>query len=139
MFNYHPMTNKVNYSLILSAVLMAGLMLNSAVIQADFDAAEAANQKGDRETAFHQYQAAVFDKDARAYGKLASMYLYGLGTKKNYTQAYVWFEMARLSGDRYAGRFRDAAASMMSSSEYQQVVKQADKQRIILGLPEVSE
>ncbi len=73
--NYYPTICKVNYSLLVSAVLMAGLMQNSAVIQADFAAAGAANQNGDRETALHQYQAAVLDRDARAYGKLDSMYL----------------------------------------------------------------
>lgn len=108
--------------------------MNSVIVQADFEAAAVANQQGDRKTAFLEFQTAAHGRDPRAYGKLASMYLYGLGTKKDYTKAYIWFEMAYLTGDRYAERFRDTASSVMKRTEYLQAMELAEKQRIELGL-----
>lgn len=91
--------------------------LFSSLVWADFEAAEAANQKGDRDSAFKAYYSAAFEKDHRAYGKLASMYLYGLGTAKDYVSAYAWFAMAQESGDKYSGQFKKAAASRLSREE----------------------
>ncbi|MBL7004901.1 MAG: sel1 repeat family protein [Gammaproteobacteria bacterium] len=101
---------------------------------ADFVAAEEANKIGDRKTAFAEYQIAANEQDTRAYGKLGGMYLYGLGTEKNYPQAYVWFQMAYLNGDKEAERFRNAASSMMSQAEYEQALKATEAQRIKLNL-----
>jgi|GEM_PF-2361588 len=92
------------------------------LVQADFEKGEAANRNGDRNTAYQEYYKAANGKDARAYGKLASMYLYGLGTNKNYVSAYAWFGIAELSGDKYSGQFKKAAASSMSRDE----IKEAD-------------
>jgi len=101
---------------------------------ANFEAAIEANQKGDRATAFKEFHAAALKKDERAYGRLGSMYLYGLGTQKNYHNAYIWFHMAYLSGEREGERFRDAASSMLNQEKYQKAVKAAEKQRVTQGL-----
>ena len=98
------------------------------------DAAMKANQKGDRATAFNEFYASVQQKDERSYGKLAAMYLYGLGTEKNYIQAYIWFHMAYLTGEKNAERFREAATSKMNREVYFEAVASAEKQRIKLGL-----
>jgi len=91
--------------------------LFSSTAWADFEMAEAANQKGDRQTAFKEYYKAANANDTRAFGKLASMYLYGLGTEKNYTLAFAWFGIAELSGDKYSAQFKKAAASSMTREE----------------------
>jgi len=97
---------------------------------ADFEAGIEANQQGDRDTAFKEFYQAAENKDLRAYGKLASMYLYGLGTKKDYHNAFIWFHMAYLSGENEGERYRDAASSMMNRDEYLKAVDAAEKQRI---------
>lgn len=134
MLNFHTMPININYRLLFFAFLFTGFIVNSVIVQADFEAGAAANQQGDRATAFREFQAAAFEHDARAYGKLASMYLYGLGTKKDFTLAYVWFELSYLAGDRYAERFRDAASAMMTRTEYLQAMDLVEKQRSELGL-----
>ncbi len=101
---------------------------------ADYIAGEEANQRGDRQTAFQEFHAAAQKGDGRAYGKLGSMYLYGLGTKKDYQQAYIWFHMGYLTGDRESERFRDAASSTMTREEYLQAVDAAEAFRIKLKL-----
>lgn len=117
--------------LILTALF---ILLSGQVVFADYIAGEEANKHGDRDTAFKEFYKAAQEKDKRAYGKLGSMYLYGLGTKKNYQQAYIWFHMAYLSGDIEGERFRDAASSTMNREEYLQAVEAAEKQRVKLGL-----
>ena len=101
---------------------------------ADYEAGEKANQEGDRATAFKEFAAAAEQKDTRAYGRLASFYLYGLGTEKNYHKAYIWFHAAYLIGDRNAARFRDAASSMMTREQYDQAVEAAEKLRVKQGI-----
>lgn len=97
-------------------LLMVLIMpLTSAI--AGFEEGEAANRKGDRDAAFAEYQAAALAGDSRAYGKLGSMYLYGLGTKRDYSMAYVWFGLSKESGDKYGARFQQTAASLMSAEE----------------------
>lgn len=104
--------------------------MTSSSVLADYIAGEEANSKGDRDTAFQEFYAAAEKGDGRAYGKLGSMYLYGLGTEKDYHEAYVWFHMAYLNGEREGERFRDAASSMMTRDEYLSAVKSAEIQRI---------
>ena len=99
-------------------------------VMADFKAGIEANQAGDRQTAFIEFKAAAENKNNQAYGKLGSMYLYGLGTEKNYQQAYIWFHRAHLSGEKEGERFRDAASSMMAREEYLKAVDAAEAQRI---------
>ena len=101
---------------------------------ADYIDGEEANAKGDRQTAFQEFYAAAHEKDIRAYGKLGSMYLYGLGTKKDYHQAYIWFHMAYLAGEREPERFRDAASSMMTREQYLKAVDDAEIERLNQGL-----
>lgn len=104
--------------------------MSSGSVLADYIAGEEANARGDRNTAFQEFYAAAEKGDGRAYGKLGSMYLYGLGTEKNYHKAYIWFHMAYLTGEREGERFRDAAASMMTRDEYLSAVESAEVQRV---------
>lgn len=110
-------------------ILIFSLVTSSSVL-ADYIAGEEANKRGDRQTAFNEFYAAAQADDGRAYGKLGSMYLYGLGTEKDYHQAYIWFQMAYLTGEREAERFRDAASSMMPRAEYLKAVEDAESQRV---------
>ena len=130
------MNTQLSRSAFMLAISLFSLLL-SHTVAADYIAAEEANRRGDRETAFNEFYKAAQAKDIRAYGKLGSMYLYGLGTKKDYHQAYIWFDMAYLSGDNEGERFRDAASSMMNRDQYLKAVKAADKQRLKLGLKKV--
>jgi len=116
---------------ILALIIFISIPLS---VQADYIDGEEANQKGDRQTAFKEFYGAAQIKDKRAYGKLGSMYLYGLGTEKDYYQAYIWFHMAYLSGEREGERFRDAASSMMTREQYEKAVESAEQQRLKQGL-----
>lgn len=115
-------------------VFIAVFFINIGSTHADYEAGEAANRKGDRVTAFQEFKAAALNGENLAYGKLGSMYLYGLGTEKNYKQAYIWFHMSHLSGEKEGERFRNAASSMLSREAYSQAKKEAEEQRIQLGL-----
>jgi TPR repeat protein len=137
----HYFYSKYNLStlLFISLVIILSTFINHPLLAAteqtstnndDYILGEEANQQGDRNTAFSYFYTAANHNDPRAYGKLASMYLYGLGTKKNYHLAYIWFHMGYLSGERAAERFRDAASSMMNRKEYLQAVESAEIQRI---------
>ena len=101
-----------------------------STVCADYIAGEEANQRGDRQTAFNEFYAAAQNGDGRAYGKLGSMYLYGLGTDKDYHLAYIWFHMGYLTGERESERFRDAASSMMTREEYLKAVDAAELERV---------
>ncbi len=101
---------------------------------ADYVAGEQANKNGDRATAFKEFYAAANNRDIRSYGKLGSMYLYGLGTEKNFQKAYIWFQMAYLGGEKEGERFRNAASSMLSRDNYLKAVEAAEAQRIKLNL-----
>lgn len=94
------------------ATALAALM--STPLHADLEAGIAAYAKGDHVEAFTQYKQAAEAGDVDAYGKLAGMYLYGVGTEKDYTKAYIWFGLAQHIGDRFAEKFKLAAASTMT-------------------------
>ncbi len=118
---------------LISLTVLFSLTLSQSIF-ADYIAGEEANRRGDRETAFKEFYHAAVNQDKRAYGKLGGMYLYGLGTKKDYLQAYIWFHMAYLTGDHEGERFRDAASSTMTREQYLKAVEAAEQQRIKLGL-----
>ena len=132
------MNIKIFRSVLIHLTVLSVLLLSQAGF-ADYIAGEEANRRGDRDTAFKEFYNAAENKDARAYGKLGSMYLYGLGTPKDYRQAYIWFHMAWLSGDREGERFRDAASSTMNRKEYLEAVEAAEQQRLKLGLEKTPE
>lgn len=119
-----------SFKFLSSGLIFTLSLLTSSVILADYIAAEEANSRGDRQTAFQEFYAAAQKGDGRAYGKLGSMYLYGLGSKKDPHQAYVWFHMAYLNGEREAERFRDAASSLMTREQYLKAVEAAETQRV---------
>ena len=101
---------------------LLALLLISTPLHADLEAGLEAYQRGDHSEAFKQYKAAAEAGDQNAFGKLAGMYLYGLGTEKDYSNAYIWFGLAEHTGDKYAERFRMAASSAMTLEQ----VKQAE-------------
>ena len=96
-------------------VLILGL--TSSCVFADFETAEEANRRGERDLAFSHYSEAATRGDVRAFTKLGSMYLYGLGTERNFVQAYVWFSLGSENGDKYAEAFRKTAAGSMTPEQ----------------------
>ncbi len=111
---------KLNLKLLLAVVLTA---LIATPTHADLEAGLAAYDRGDHAEAFKQFKQAAEEGNTDAYGKLAGLYLYGRGTEKDFSQAYIWFGMAEHSGDKYAEKFKMAAASSMTLEQ----VKQAEQ------------
>ncbi len=105
-------------------ILITILVISSALIAshawAGFEESHEAYTKGEYDTAFKGYLEAANSGDSRAYGKVAALYLYGRGTKKDFTQAYIWFGIAKASKDKYAARFQDTAASMLTREQIEQ-------------------
>lgn len=120
-----------------SILLLIALFTPVSSVIAGFEEGEAANREGDRATAFAEYQAAAMAGDNRAYGKLGSMYLYGLGTERDYSMAYVWFGLSKDSGDKYGERFQQTAASVMTAEEVRQAETLLKDYRKQLPSPEV--
>ncbi|MCU7947021.1 MAG: hypothetical protein KZQ72_10340 [Candidatus Thiodiazotropha sp. (ex Cardiolucina cf. quadrata)] len=120
-----------------SILLLIALLMPVSSVMAGFEAGEAANREGNRDTTFAEYQAAALAGDKRAYGKLGSMYLYGLGTKRDYSMAYVWFGLSKENGDKYGERFQQTAASVMTGEEVRQAETLLSDYRKQLTGPEV--
>lgn len=99
------------------------LALFCTPLHADLKEGIEAYEKGDHALAFKHYQEAAEAGDPDAFGKLAGMYLYGLGTETSYPDAYIWFGLAEYSGDKFAEKFKRAASSMMTLEQ----VKEADE------------
>ncbi len=112
---------------ILSIITGTLLLVSSA--WAGFEQSHEAYTKGDYTTAFNGYLEAANSGDSRAFGKLAALYLYGRGTEKDYTQAYIWFGIAKDSKDKYAARFQDTAASMLTRDQIEQAEVELGKKR----------
>ena len=101
---------------------------------AGFEESHQAYSSGDYTTAFKGYLEAANGGDSRAYGKVGALYLYGRGIAKDYTQAYVWFGIARDSKDKYAARFQETAASMLTREQIEQAEMALSKKREELGI-----
>lgn len=104
----------------LAACAVALLSAVPQIAGSGYEEGEAANRVGNREAAFTAFNDAARHGDVRAFGKLAAMYLYGLGTPRDYTSAYVWFSLAEEQGDRLAERYRMAASSAMTRTQIEQ-------------------
>jgi TPR repeat protein len=101
------------FSLAISGALHAGMEEgNQALI------------RGEHAVAFKEFQDASNSGDDRAFGKLGGMYLYGMGTEKDYSQAYIWFGLAAITGDKYAEKFQRAASSVMTREEVEMAEKE---------------
>lgn len=118
----------------ISVCALFALLLMPLSGMAGFEEGEAANRRGDRATAFAEYQVAARSGDPRAFGKLASMYLYGLGTERDYQLAYVWFALSEEAGDRLGERYKRTAASTMTYEQIGEAEKLLDEYRARLGL-----
>ena len=123
------------HPVIKTSLILLICISSSSFVMADFEEGVEANRAGDRQTAFKEFTLAAKEKNPHAYGKLASMYLYGLGIEKDHQQAYMWFHMSYLSGDKEAERFRDAASSTMTREQYLIAVEMAEKLRLEQELP----
>ncbi|MES9965475.1 MAG: hypothetical protein ABW116_18255 [Candidatus Sedimenticola sp. 20ELBAFRAG] len=110
------------------------MLLLPALSSAGFEEAEKANRTGDRVTAFAEYRAAALEGDIRAFGKLGGLYLFGVGTDRDYAKAFVWFGLGDLSGDRYAKGYRDAAAGELTPEELKAAEVMLNKYREKFGL-----
>lgn len=113
---------------------LCALLVMPLTSMAGFEEGEAANRKGDRATAFTEYREGAEAGDTRAFGKLGSMYLYGLGTERNYTLAYVWFALSEESGDKTGERYKRTAASVLTYVQVGEAEKLLDEYRERLGL-----
>ncbi len=102
---------------LLSMLLFSVALMWSNWANADFDSGMQAQRDGQYETAFTEFKKAANNGEDRAFGKLGGMYLYGLGTPKDYGKAYTWFGLARHFGDKYAGKFQKAATSAMTQQQ----------------------
>ncbi len=104
----------------LLAIIFLSVIGYSTPANADFEKGMEAYRLENYETAFAEFKLAAEKGDDRAFGKLGALYLYGRGTDKDYLKAYIWFGLAALSGDKYAPRYRDAASSMLNSTQVYQ-------------------
>ena len=98
-----------------------------------FEEALQAYETGDRNTAFQAFKTAAEAGDNRAFGRLAGLYLYGQGTKKDYRQAYLWFGVSAASGDQYAEGFQRAASSMLTPEDVRELQPLIDEKIRQLG------
>ena len=124
----------------LATFMVALLSTVPQLAGAGYEEGEAANRAGDREAAFSAFHQAAQQGDARAFGKLGAMYLYGLGTSRDYTNAYLWFSLAEKQGDRLAERYRMAASSAMTHTQVRQaqrLVEEKLKELEIMQLPPI--
>jgi len=111
------------------------MILSSQPLAAStFEEALHAYEKGDHNTAFQVFKAVAEAGDKRAFGKLAGLYLYGQGTKKDYRQAYLWFGISAASGDPYAKDFQRAASSMLEPDDVRKLQPLIDEKITQLGL-----
>jgi len=117
---------KQNY--LLALTILSSTLLWSSWASADFESAMQAQRSGKYDIAFTEFKKASEAGDERAHGKLAGMYLYGLGTEKDYSKAYIWFGIALHTGDKYAGKFKKAASSAMTIKQ----VEDAEKELSVL-------
>jgi len=118
-----------NFILFITITLSSQLLAASA-----FEEALRAYQAGDSNTAFQAFRTAAEAGDERAFGRLAGLYLYGQGTKKDYRQAYLWFGVSAASGDQYAEGFQRAASSMLEPEDVGELQPLIDEKITQLGM-----
>ncbi len=111
----------------LVVVLLSLLFSVPYHVHAGFEEGLTASRVGDNDLAFVEFRAAAEAGDARAFGKLASMYLYGLGTETEFVRAYAWFDLATAAGDKYAARFRDAVVNELTAPQREEAERLAEE------------
>ena len=97
--------------LILIVALVVGL---AAPAWAGFDDGLAAFERGDYETARHEWRLVAEQGDADAQNNLAVIYSFGLGDARDYVQAYLWFSLAVAQGQKQARESRDLLKEKMT-------------------------
>ena len=63
------------------------------------------------------YTLAAKQGDASAQYNLGLMYDNGTGVLQDYVRAHMWFNIAAISGDKYASKNRDIVAKRMTPSQ----------------------
>lgn len=116
-----------------SIFLFLSILISGQVL-AGFEEALEAYTRGDQKAAFEGFRAAAETGDIRAFGKLGGMYLYGVGTERDYARAYIWFGLADAAGDQYGGRFQKAASSMLEPGQLPGLVHEIEEYRKDFGL-----
>jgi hypothetical protein len=84
---------------------------------------EGALARGDYSGAFELLRPLAEGGNTRAQIRLAEMYASGLGVKRNYNQAYIWYSLAARGGSTTAAADRARMAALLQPAE----VKQADR------------
>ncbi|MCB1760490.1 MAG: sel1 repeat family protein [Gammaproteobacteria bacterium] len=98
-----------------------------------FESGQRAYAAGHFAEAFLAFKEAAEAGDDRAFGRLGGMYLYAVGTDRSFDRAYLWFTLARVSGDRYAEGFQRTAASMLKPLRIGELQEEAEYLRQRLG------
>ena len=78
------------------------LFLFSALVQADYESANAALKAGDYEIAFNEFQSLSEAGNAEAQNKLAMMYQRGIGIPQDPAEALKWYRRAADDGYTFA-------------------------------------
>ena len=97
---------------IILAVLLT--MMAATLQAADFELGLGAYERGDYASAQTSFSAAAQAGDSDAQFMLGRMYSRGQGVLQDYTQAYMWYNLAAAQGQRFAGPVRDALAERMT-------------------------
>ncbi|MFA5627419.1 MAG: hypothetical protein WCX90_03860 [Thiohalomonadaceae bacterium] len=102
--------------------LIAALLViaHLPLVQADFEDGMAAYEKSNYTVAYKEFLQAAKEGNVHAQGKLAGLYLFGVGVEKNYIEAYAWFDLAVRQGDKSAEKFRDAISDQLSNAQLRQ-------------------
>ena len=99
--------------------LTIAVLLGSAGVSesADFQKGYAAYESGDYVTAVREWTTLAEQGDANAQYNLGAMYGNGQGVPQDYVRAHMWFNIAALSGNKNAVKYRDIVAKRMTPSQ----------------------
>ena len=84
--------------LLLALIVWLPLLAAPAIAQ-DFDAALAAAERGDYETALREWRKLAQKGDVESQYYLGTLYERGIGVAQNYTEAAKWYQRAAARGD----------------------------------------
>ena len=84
----------------LGALAVAGLMLTSTPLLADYEAGVAAYNSGNYRAAMMEFTVDANQGHVQAQRRLGEMYRTGQGTTPDFVQAIKWLTLAYLSGER---------------------------------------
>ncbi|MGH6954468.1 MAG: hypothetical protein ACREGL_09815 [Alphaproteobacteria bacterium] len=96
-------------------VMLAALLCLALVLpaRAGMDEGTEAYERGEYAAAFEEYAVLAHMGDAAAQFALGTMYSQGQGVPQDYAEAYFWWTLASLAGDRLAEAWAERAAKWM--------------------------